>query len=85
MIWTQRAGEKLDYRQVIRGDTVASATWSINPTGPTLGEPVNTENSSTVRVSGLSADTDYTLKPHIVGGSGQEFEAKEDVIIQAKP
>jgi len=85
MIWKQGHNEKRDYQQPIFGDTIASATWTIIPdsTPSKLGTPINLPGSTTVRVSGLAAATDYALLPHIVGASGQEFEPEEAYTIRA--
>jgi len=80
----QGATEKRKYRQPITGDVIASATWAISPTGPTVGTPVNTSTTSTVMLSGVTAGKSYTLTPHIVGSSSQEYEPSEDIVIIAR-
>jgi hypothetical protein len=73
--FTQDPGEKLDYRQTVSGDTVASATWTISPaTGVTLDNQADAAGYTMIRVSGLTLATKYTLTCHIVGTSGQEYE-----------
>jgi len=71
-IWPQGPNAKRDYRLTVVGDTIADADWSITPTGPTLGTPVNETTQSTVRVSGIEQGKGYVLGCHIVMGTGQE-------------
>lgn len=72
--WTQDPAEKLKYKQEIQGDAISTAAWTIAPSGPTIGTPVNTTTSTTVLVSGLTEGTTYTLNVHIICTSGQEFD-----------
>ena len=73
--FSQDPQDKLLYRQRIVGDTVESASWSIEPsTGVTLAEQTPATDSAMCMVSGLSAGVDYRLTCHLVGASGQEWD-----------
>jgi len=72
--WTQDPNEKLKYKQEISGDVISTATWTISPTGPTLGTPVNTTTETTVLVSGLTEGVSYTVNVNIACTSGQVFD-----------
>ena len=69
----QRPLERIDYVQSLVKDTIASATASIAPSGPTLDPVCITDSEATVRVSDVAAGVLYTLTFHIVGASGQEW------------
>ena len=43
------------------GDSVASASWAISPTGPTVSDLGEESNVSSVRVSAMTAGKIYTL------------------------
>jgi len=72
--WTQDPLEKLNYKQEISGDTISSTAWTITPSGPTIGTPVNTTTATTAMISGLTEGVSYTVNIHIICASGQEFD-----------
>jgi hypothetical protein len=51
-------------------DSVASATWTTSPAGPTFGTPVLARASSTCRISGGTAATTYTITVTTVSAKG---------------
>lgn len=82
--YTQWPGEKVFYEQEIENDTVASAEWTITPTGPTLSGKVNGSTSSRILVSGLAAGKTYLLTAHIVCVSTAEREGVARISALAK-
>lgn len=83
MIFKQGHNEKRRYQQPLDDDVISSVTWSISPSGPVLGTPINTDTTTTVRVSGLTAGTDYSLDVHIVATSGDEYDMETPVTLRA--
>jgi hypothetical protein len=72
----QTPAEALDYTAVIdpsNADTIASATWSINPTSATVGSPTTNSAASTVLVSGMTVGHSYALIALLTGTSGQIY------------
>lgn len=84
--WTQGENEKRLYQQSVTGDTVNSATWTLEAVdpdtspSPTVGLPSNSSGTTTVMISGLKAGTTYKGIVHIVGASGQEYESAFEII-----
>lgn len=73
-VYTQGPREKVDYKQPITGDTISSATWSIEPAGPTVVERATADDYTICRLSGLRDGVEYILRCHLICTSGQEFE-----------
>ena len=72
--YEQDPAEAQDYQESVTGDTVSAASWTISPTGPTVGVPTNTSTTSTVRVSGVGASVLYTLSCVLTGASGKIYK-----------
>jgi len=72
--YTQGPREKVHYKQVITGDTLVSADWSIDPLGPTIQKLTTSADSTVCSVSGLRTGVSYKLTCHLVCASGQEFD-----------
>jgi len=81
-LFSQRPAEKRNYRQILTGDTISSAAWTLTP-GGTLGTPVNESTQSTVSVSALLDGRDYTFTCHIVAASLQEFEGVAKIEVRS--
>lgn len=75
--------ESILYRQVVKGDTIEDATWSISPTGPEAVENERTDTESTAMVSGLTAGLRYTLNAKLTLASGQVLE--KSAVIRCLP
>lgn len=60
--YTQDAHEIVTYRAVPTSGTIASATATITPTGPTLGTITNIGTEAYLKVSVLTAGTRYILE-----------------------
>lgn len=50
-----------DWSDVLGSRTIASSSWSIAPTGPTLNNQANTDTTTTCYVSGVTAGQVYRL------------------------
>ncbi len=77
----QSAGEALtwsfdwdDGPWLATGDSVASATWAISPTGPTVSDLGEEANVSSVRVSAMTAGEIYRLTCTMVSTDGDTGE-----------
>lgn len=53
-------------------DTIATSTWSISPSGPTLSSSTNDTTTTTIWVDGCTAGVTYTLTNHITTADGRE-------------
>lgn len=72
----------LDWTAYLAGaDTIASAAWTV-PAGLTKVSEANTTTTTTVRISGGTAGTEYTVTCHIVLASGQEDERSITIVAQ---
>ena len=60
--YTQDAHETITYRAVPTSGTIASATATITPTGPTLGAITNLGTEAYLKVSVLTAGSRYVLE-----------------------
>lgn len=78
----QTVGETRQYSQSIPGDTIASASWAISPSGPTLSGQVNTLTTSTILVATPAAGN-FVLTATLTGTSGQIL--KPAIEIQVVP
>lgn len=83
-LWVQDPQEKRKYRVPITGDSNSATTWSVSPAGPTLDSQSDTASESVIRISGLTLGTVYTLKYHMTGTSGQEYEAEGTIVCRSK-
>ena len=82
--WKQIPTEKIKYKQKVSGAVILSASWTIGPTGPTLGTPVNTETDTEVLVSDLMEGMTYTLTVHLTCADGQEFNSSARIECKAR-
>ena len=69
--------DKLDYGRdwsdwLAAGDTIATSTWAITPTGPTLEDESNDDTETVVWVSGCTAGVTYTLNNTIIDNDGRD-------------
>lgn len=62
-------------------DTIVSATWTV-PTGLTKLSETNTTTTALVKLSGGTANTDYTVTCHIVTAAGDEDD--RSLLIQVR-
>lgn len=88
-LYTQDPQEKLDYTQdwsdELGADTIASDTWAIAPTGPTMsGETNPSTQSGTIFVQGLTAGTFYTLTHQVTTTAGRIFERTISIWAESK-
>lgn len=77
--------EKRDVYFDLVGDAIASATWSAAPLPPAtdllgVSTPVNETTRTTVRLAGIKGGDRHLLTCHIVGASGQEFDATAIIV-----
>ena len=77
---------KLDYQidwstYLDTGDTIASSSWDV-PAGLTSVATSNTTTTATVRLSGGTAGTSYTVTNHVILDSGQEDERSIVIAVQ---
>ncbi len=56
------------------GDSVASATWAISPTGPTVSDLGESSNVSSVRVSAMTRGKIYRLTCKMISTDGDTGE-----------
>lgn len=54
------------------GDMIDTSTWSIDPTGPTLSSPSNTDTTTYVTISGGTPGQKYRVINDIVTTDGLE-------------
>lgn len=64
----------LDWSDFLGTDTIATSTWSVSPTGPTLSNAANTTTTATVFMSGVSLRAIYALSNKIVTTAGRTAE-----------
>ncbi len=77
MAWPQTPVEKLIYRESLKPpalDAIATAIWTLTPNTGMLDLQMDTPTYSQVRVSGLTANTDYDLNVKLITAAGQEIE-----------
>lgn len=76
---TQDPDEVLDYvkdwTDELAGDTIATSTWSILPTGPTLSGTASTTTSATVFVASIAAGAMYSLLNTVVTAGGRTYQS----------
>ena len=80
---------KLDYGVdwsdwLATGDTIATSTWAITPTGPTLASESNDDTSTVVWVSGCTRGVVYTLTNSIVDNDGREEDRSITLICEER-
>jgi len=64
-------------------DTIGTSTWTVE-TGLTQTTPAasNTDTTTTIWLSGGTADEDYTVTNHVVTAAGREFERSFVVMVR---
>jgi hypothetical protein len=73
----ERQDYKIDWAEVLQefepDDTIASATWTVSPTGPTIDSPASshTTTTTTVWISNATAATDYQLEVTVTTAGGR--------------
>ena len=68
--------ENLPFRATLSGDTIATAAWSITPTGPTISAvtPVSPDHADAF-VSGVQSGTQYELVCLVTASGGAILKA----------
>ena len=70
------------YQAVIdpsNNDTVASAAWSVSPTGPTLYSQSDSSAASTIRIKNVPYGS-FVLKCEITGTSSQKYDGSVKIV-----
>lgn len=63
-----------NYLSEIGNDTIATSTWSVSPSGPTLSNDSNTDYAAVCYISGCEAGIVYSLSNKIVTALGRTAE-----------
>lgn len=66
------------------GDTVSSSTWEVE-TGITKDSDSETTTTTTIWLSGGTADVEYTITNHVVTSQGREYEESIKVNVSVPP
>jgi hypothetical protein len=78
---------KLDYGRdwsawLPTGTTIASSTWIITPTGPTLSNGSNSSTATVIYVNGCTAGVTYTLTNRItVSGAVERTDDRSMTLV----
>ncbi|MCZ2077903.1 MAG: hypothetical protein LC130_23230 [Bryobacterales bacterium] len=64
----------LDFAQVLGSDTILSATWSVSPSGLTAGSIINTSTTTSARLTGGAANTEYVITVTVSTASGAKYQ-----------
>lgn len=87
MIFEKDPDEVLDYgfdwSAWLAGDTIATSTWTITPSGPTSSNPTKDATSTTVWLSGGTNGGQHTVVNRITTAGGRTAEKALTVVIQA--
>ena len=81
--------EKLDFTEdwsswLDAGVTISSASWSIDPTEPTLSGQVDTVTTSTIYLSGCTLGVVYRLQCRIVTNKATPQTAERTITLRCE-
>ena len=75
---------KIDFADLLAGDTISTVTWVIAPSGLTKQSQSNTTTTATIWLTGGADGTSYTVTCTITTAGGRTFEQAVKIKIKAR-